>query len=476
MKKIYLFLFTLLGVVNHSIIAQTDANIDTSFNSGTGFNNDVIAIAIQTDGKILIGGSFTSYNGVTANRIVRLNVNGTLDNSFIFGSGFNSSVSDILVLPDGKIIVVGFFSTYKGSTKNKILKLNSDGSIDNTFTSIGSSTAIGIRSIGIQSDNKILISRIFTTSGGSVINNDIVRLNTNGSIDNTFDTGTGFTNGSVETFKIASDGKIYVAGDFLTYKGITLTMKRIIRLNSDGTRDTTFSFGTGYSGNVLDIALQSDGKIVAGGDFFSYSGSVNTYKVNRIESNGNDDAFGLNGFPFNNSVTNNFVRSIAIQNDGKVIAGGQFTQYNNIANINIVRLNNDGTGSRDNTFLSGNGFNSDVKKIVIQSDGKILVGGYFTSYNGSTANRIVRLNGTSTLSNEEFEKSKINIYPNPVKETIYLSNIGETEYEVFDIIGKSILKGKTNENQINVNSLLKGVYILKIRTEEKIFNQKFIKE
>ena len=472
--KIFYIIITLLIFNFQSVYSQNDGLPDNSFSSGTGFNNDVIAIALQSDGKILIGGSFTSYNGVNANRIIRLNANGTLDNTFNFGTGFNSSVSDILVLPDGKIIVVGYFSTYKGSTKNKILKLNSDGSIDNSFSSIGSSTAIGIRTVDIQSDNKILISRIFTTSGGSVINNDIVRLNTNGSIDNTFDTGSGFTNGSVETFKIASDGKIYVVGDFLAYKGVTLTMKRIIRLNSDGTRDTTFAFGTGYSGKVLDIALQTDGKIVAGGDFFSYSSSVNTYKVNRIESNGNDDAFGLNGFPFNNSTTNNFVRSLAIQNDGKVIVGGQFTQYNNIANINIVRLNNDGTGSRDNTFLTGNGFNSDVKKIVIQPDGKILVGGYFTDFNGTTANRIIRLNGTPTLSSEDFEKNKIIIYPNPVKETIYIANNEKLEYKIFDIMGKQILYGV--DNQINVSSLEKGIYLLKLKSDTKIITQKFIKE
>lgn len=206
--RIFYIIITLLIFNFQSVYSQDDGLPDNSFSSGTGFNNDVIAIALQSDGKILVGGSFTSYNGVNANRIIRLNANGTIDNTFNFGTGFNSSVSDILVLPDGKIIVVGYFSTYKGSTKNKILKLNSDGSIDNSFSSIGSSTAIGIRTVGIQSDNKILISRIFTTSGGSVINNDIVRLNTNGSIDNTFDTGSGFTNGSVETFKIASDGKI----------------------------------------------------------------------------------------------------------------------------------------------------------------------------------------------------------------------------------------------------------------------------
>lgn len=474
--RIFYIIITLLIFNFQSVYSQNDGLPDNSFSSGTGFNNDVIAIALQSDGKILVGGSFTSYNGVNANRIIRLNANGTIDNTFNFGTGFNSSVSDILVLPDGKIIVVGYFSTYKGLTKNKILKLNSDGSIDNSFSSIGSSTAIGIRTVGIQSDNKILISRIFTTSGGSVINNDIVRLNTNGSIDNTFDTGSGFTNGSVETFKIASDGKIYVVGDFLIYKGVTLSMKRIIRLNSDGTRDTTFSFGTGYSGRVSDIALQTDGKIVAGGDFFSYSNSVNTYKVNRIESNGNDDAFGLNGFPFNNSTTNNFVRSLAIQNDGKVIVGGQFTQYNNIPNINIVRLNNDSTGSRDNTFLTGNGFNSDVKKIVIQPDGKILVGGYFTDFNGTTYNRIIRLNGTTVLSTENFESVKINIYPNPVKDFLNIQNSQKYDFEIYNMLGKLVLKGDNIENQINVNTLTKGIYILKLINDEKIFNQKFIKE
>jgi uncharacterized delta-60 repeat protein len=475
--RISYFIFIVLLAFNfQSVYSQYDGLADNSFTSGTGFNNDVVAIALQSDGKILIGGSFTSYNGVNANRIVRLNTNGTLDSSFNFGSGFNGSVSDILVLSDGKIIVVGYFSTYKGSTRNRILKLNSDGSIDNTFSSVGSGTALGIRSIGIQTDNKILISRIFTTSSGVVINNDIVRLNTNGSIDNTFDTGSGFTNGSVETFKITSDGKIYVAGDFLTYKGVTLTMQRIIRLNSDGSKDTTFAFGTGYSGDVLDIALQTDGKIIAGGDFFSYNNSNLTYKINRIDSNGNDDQFGVNGFPFNNSTTNNFVSSLAIQNNGKVIVGGLFTQYNNISNINIVRLNNDGTGTRDNTFVTGIGFNSRVKKIIIQPDGKILVGGYFTGFNGSTHNRIIRLNGSNTLSNEGFEKNEITIYPNPAKETIYISNISKTDFEIYDSLGKLVLKGTSNENQINVNSLKKGIYILKLIDEKNTINQKFIKE
>jgi len=473
MKKIYLFLFTLLSVVNYSIIAQTDANIDTSFNSGTGFNNDVNAIATQTDGKIIIGGSFTTYQGISTNNIIRLNSDGSIDNTFIYGTGFNNSVSDISVQTDGKIIVVGYFSTYNGGAANRIVKLNSNGLVDNSFSSIASSTAIGIRNITMQTDNKLLVSRIFTTSGGSVINNDVVRLNINGTIDTNFSTGSGFER-SVNSIKVAQDGKIYVAGDFLNYQGISLTTKRIIRLNTDGTRDTSFSQGgTGYSGTVIDISLQSDGKIVSGGTFLGYNGSVNKYYINRLETTANDDSFGLNGFSFNSGVV---VRSIAVQNDGKILIGGEFLQHNGINIQRIIRLNNDATGTRDTNFLSGNGFDNDVKIIRLQQDGKILIGGYFTSYNGTTVNRIIRLNGTSTLTNEEFEKNKINIYPNPVKEIIYLSNITGTKYEIFDILGQSITKGKINESQINVNSLSKGIYILKLKSDANTINQKFIKE
>lgn len=159
-----------------------------------------------------------------------------------------------------------------------------------------------------------------------------------------------------------------------------------------------------------------------------------------------------------------------------MIVGGQFTQYNNIPNINIVRLNNDSTGSRDNTFLTGNGFNSDVKKIVIQPDGKILVGGYFTDFNGTTYNRIIRLNGTTVLSTENFESLKINIYPNPVKDILNIQNSQKYDFEIYNMLGKLVLKGDNIENQINVNTLAKGIYILKLINDEKIFNQKFIKE
>ena len=100
-----------------------------SFNIGTGFNNTVRVINIQPDGKILVGGGFSTYNGTTRNRIIRLNSNGSIDTSFNIGTGFNGNVFTIDIQPDGKILVGGDFTTYNGTTSNRIIRLNPNGSI-----------------------------------------------------------------------------------------------------------------------------------------------------------------------------------------------------------------------------------------------------------------------------------------------------------------------------------------------------------
>ena len=252
--KFYYILFTVFFLTfNPKILGQTEGFPDSTFNTGFGFNDLVKDIELQSDGKILVSGAFTTYQNISANRIVRLNNNGSIDNTFVYSTGFNSHVSDILIQPDGKIIVVGYFSEYNGIPTNRIIRLNVNGSIDNTFSSIGGGTSLYIQNVEIQNDLKLLVSRVFTNSGGLVLYNDIVRLNINGTIDNTFSTGTGF-DASIKTFKVASDGKIYVAGSFLTYKSATLNTKKIIRLNSDGNRDATFANGaTGFNDDVLTI-------------------------------------------------------------------------------------------------------------------------------------------------------------------------------------------------------------------------------
>jgi uncharacterized delta-60 repeat protein len=363
---------------NYIVRLNTDGSIDTSF-VGSGFNGSVWIIALQSDGKILVGGSFIGYNGTSTNRIVRLNTDGSIDTSFSVGSGFNNIVYGIAVQSDGKVLMGGIFTSYNGTSVNYIVRLNTDGSIDTSF-SVGSGFNNVVHSIAVQSDGKVLVIGQFASYNGTSVNR-IVRLNSNGSIDTSFSVGSGF-NSTVWIIAVQSDGKILVGGSFTSYNGTSTN--RIVRLNTDGSIDTSFSVGSGFNNQLLSIAVQSDGKVLAGGSFTSYNGtSVN--RIVRLNSNGSIDTSFSVGSGFNNQL-----QSIAVQSDGKVLVGGWFTSYNGTSTNRIVRLNSN--GSIDTSFSVGSGFNSTVWIIAVQSDGKVLAGGNFTSYNGNTAFYLAKLN------------------------------------------------------------------------------------
>jgi hypothetical protein len=106
-----------------------NGSVDKSFNLGSGFNKEVNQIEIQKDGKYLVGGAFEIYNGVSKSYLVRLNTNGSIDNSYDLGNGLSKSVLDILLLEDDSSIIVGEFTSVNSENKNRIVKLNSNGSI-----------------------------------------------------------------------------------------------------------------------------------------------------------------------------------------------------------------------------------------------------------------------------------------------------------------------------------------------------------
>jgi uncharacterized delta-60 repeat protein len=368
---------------NFIIRLNADGSRDTSFSTGTGFDNYVKTIVVQADGKILVGTDFTTYNGVNENRIIRLNTDGSKDISFSTGSGFNNTVFAIAVQADGKILVGGQFSTYNGVTANSIIRLNTNGSKDTSFiTGIGFSSFV--TAIATQSDGKILVGGEFTSYNGATAMR-IVRLNTNGNKDTSFITGIGF-NASVSTIATQADGKILVGGYFTNYNGVT--ENRIIRLNTDATKDTSFSIGTRFNDTVLVITVQADGKILVGGNFTSYNGVAENFII-RLNTNGSKDTSFGTGTGFNS-----FVFAIAVQTDGKILVGGQFGTYDGVLTNVIIRLNTD--GSKGASFLIGTGFNSTVLATAVQADGNILVGGFFTIYNGVIENRIIRLNANGS--------------------------------------------------------------------------------
>jgi len=302
------------------------------FNIGTGFNGSVTNITQQSDGKILCGGAFTSYNGTGANYIIRLNSDGYLDTSLNTGTGFNNTVSIITMQSDGKILVGGNFTSYNETSANRIIRLNSDGYLD-TSLNTGTGFSGRVNSITQQSDGKILCGGSFTSYNGTSANR-IIRLNSDGSIDTGFVYGTGF-NSSIIQITQQSDSKILVGGDFTSYNGTSAN--RIIRLNSNGSLDTSLNTGTGFNYYPNVILQLSDGKILVGGSFTSYN-ETSANRIIRLNSNGSLDTSLNTGTGFNGSVS-----IIIIQSDSKILCGGSFTTYQGYSSYNIVRINSNGS-------------------------------------------------------------------------------------------------------------------------------------
>ncbi|MDQ3190654.1 MAG: T9SS type A sorting domain-containing protein [Bacteroidota bacterium] len=370
--------------INRIARLNTNGSLDNSFNPGAGFNGNVESVAIQSDGNIIIGGAFTSFNGTTTNRIARLDINGILDPTFITGTGFSNIVTSVVIQNDGKIIVGGGFTSFNSTSRNCIARLNTNGSLDNTFNPGTGFTGI-VFSTAIQSDGKIITGGAFSSFNGTIIYG-IVRLDTDGSLDTSFNPGSGFNNHVIST-AIQSDGKIITGGKFTSYNGTTIN--RIARLNIDGTLDTSFDTGSGCNDHVYTIAVQSDGKIIIGGGFQFFNVDYRN-RIARLSTNGTLDPSFITGTGFSHPAS-----SISIQSDEKIIAGGSFASYNGTLRNRIARLNAD--GSLDTTFNPGIGFNNHVISTAIQSNGKIIVCGQFTSFNNTPRNFLARLNTNGTI-------------------------------------------------------------------------------
>lgn len=480
MKKISFIIVFFVFLLTGKAQSQTDGNPDASFVVGTGFNNAVMSTAVQSDGKILAAGWFTSYQGTAQNRIIRLNTDGSTDPSFNTGTGFSGTgdvyVNTIALQADGKILAGGTFTSYNGIAQNRITRLNADGSLDTTFNAgSGFDTPAGgfifINTIAIQSDGKILAGGRFSSYNG-IARSQIARLNPDGSLDS-FSPGSRFSS-DINTIALQSDGKILVGGSF-TYSGNIITQKNLVRLDTDGNHDLSFDTETGFgvSAGVVRIdavALQPDGKILAGGYFNTYNG-VSQNHLTRLDLNGNRDTSFATGTGFNFPVN-----TIAIQPDGKILAGGGFSTYNGNTANRIVRLKTD--GGLDSSFNTGTGFSGtlgNVESISLQSDGKYLTGGYFTTYQELPRNRIARLNGT-TLAVSVTVKKEMVLYPNPVHKTLYFSE-EITHISITDLSGKSVTQISGNRKSADVSKLSQGVYFVTLTTKSgDVVTRKMVKE
>jgi uncharacterized delta-60 repeat protein len=382
--RLICLLVLLFFVSDFSLLAQEF--LDTTFDPGTGVNGFVESAVVQPDGKILICGNFTSFNGVPRSYMARLNSNGSLDTDFVASP--NYWVRFMALQPDGKIVIGGFFTAVGGQPRNRVARVNTDGSVDTTFNPgagcegrmvPADPTDPFLFAIGLQTDGKIIIGGNFTNYNKAP-RMGVARLNSDGSLDSNFNVGSGLDSW-VRSILVLPNEQILLSGWFQNYN--SHGHDRMVRLNPDGSADETFKTDIGYSTSIYSMAQQSDGKLIVGGH------SVNTnspfqQEVVRLNLDGSyDRSFNPGG-----SGANEKVESVVLQPDGKILIAGYFSQYNGTQLKNIARLNSD--GSLDTGFSAAT--DNWIWTIAPQNDGKFLITGAFSKVDGASRNGIARLN------------------------------------------------------------------------------------
>ncbi len=392
---------------NHLARLNPDGSLDTNLDPNAA--NRIQTMAVQADGKILFGGlSFTSVGGQTRNGIVRLNADGTLDAPF--NPDVNNYVTAIALLPADptthkqKIIIGGRFTSVGGSTQNYIAQLNDDGTLDKNFTPVTNSIVNTVAIETLSGKTYIILGGNFTqflnSDSTATARNNAARLNADGTLDTTFDPT---PDAAVNALVVQPDGKILIGGNFsnLYPNGAVVPTAQgsIARLNTDGTVDLAFSAHA--NGPVIALALQADGKVVLGGQFTQVFGVGSTaiaerHGIARFNSDGSVDAI------FDPS-TNGQVVTVAVQTDQKILLGGLFTtlQPNGATNWTqrnyFARVNTD--GKLDDAFDPN--VDGQVRAVIARSDsgnvGKILLAGGFATLQALQPDGITRITSTVSL-------------------------------------------------------------------------------
>jgi uncharacterized delta-60 repeat protein len=373
---------------------NTDGTVDTGFNAGavgfgtsqgSGFivaNQGVRSLAVQPDGKVLVGGAFGSYNGQTVSSLMRLNPDGSIDATFATGTGIRMGtgtgrVEALLVQADGKILVGGSFDSYNGQTVGNVVRLNTNGSRDASFAlqSVGVGPTNQVRALVQQPDGKLLIGGVFSQANGQASPN-LLRLQLNGALDNTFSVGSAAQNSGIYKLRLQPDGSVLVMGDFTQFNGAV--RGGLAKVSSTGTLDAALNAGgAGSNALVYDAVPVAGGQLLIGGTFTSYHGVARTGLARISQSSGSVDPAYNPIISFRGSLN-----MVAPLNTGQIVIAGDFDQFNGrpVASGAMHLLNAD--GSYNAVFAPGI-----APYQYVQPDGRIYVSTINSSSNTGTITR-----------------------------------------------------------------------------------------
>ncbi|MBK8465170.1 MAG: hypothetical protein IPL32_05005 [Chloracidobacterium sp.] len=357
-KKFYVVTLAIFLMLNLALAARAQSALDGFEPNANGI---VQVVVVQPDGKILIGGDFTVVKGISRNRIARLNPDGSLD--ALFDPSSSGFVSAIALQADGKILVGGSFNgvnSIGGQTRNYIARLDAVTGLADSFNPNADGQ---VSAIAVQADGHILAGGQFASIGGQT-RNRMARLDAITGLADAFNPAV--TGLQVNVILLQTDGKILVGGTFGNIGG--QPRSHIARLDpATGLADSFNPSASAGFFAVTAFAVQADGKILAGGIFNSIGGQSRNQIARLDPVTGLADSFNPN--------PDNIIRTIAVQPDGKILVGGDFTNIGGQIRNRIARL--------DAVTGLAESFNPDasapVSSIAVQPDGKILVGGYFVN-------------------------------------------------------------------------------------------------
>lgn len=390
--RICVICLTVLAFVAQTVFA--DVVPDTTFNTNLGdkiSNGGVYFVEIQDDGKILVGGTFTSFNGSAAGRLIRLNADGTPDTTFntALGTGFANSIQWVEQLSDGRIVVAGNFNAFNGNTRGRVVVLNDDGTEDATFlsntgTGVAGSTVTVIEEL---SDGDLLIGGAITGYNG-VTRANLIRLNSDGTEDTAFAGNLPSVNNFVRGIEVQDSGKIVISGNFTSFG--TGAANRVARINADGTEDTTFAanIGTGFDAFVFRSDQDSDGNLYFAGNFTAFNGTPSSYVAKLSEDGVLDTTFTTNIGTGSNDDTLSIRYSTS--SDSVYIAGNSsMTSFDGETANRIARISLDGEFDTDFGADMGTGFNGQMQ-YAFPYDNHVYVAGTFTTFNAASSTRLTR--------------------------------------------------------------------------------------
>ncbi len=375
---------TVLGGQTNTVVTILDdelpGSVDFAFNPGWGVDGPVYGVAVQPDAKIVLGGEFVTVDGTVMSRVARLHEDGYLDSFFNPGAGPDATVHAVAVQPDGRILLGGEFTSFNSATAPRVVRLTADGLIDPTFDP-GQGPNRVVRALAVGGNGSIVLGGDFLTVGG-VSRPGIARLTADGSLDPTFDPGAGAP-GGVLAVAVQPDGKVVAGGTFSSAGGANYPF--LARFNADGTIDRSFNTGTGPDAAVRSVAVGGDGKIIIGGAFTKVN-NVDRGRIARLNADGSLDASFDPG-----SGANQTVYAVGVQADKKVLLAGDFTEVRGQLLSRYARLNPNGTV--DDGFLIFQGADGLVRSLAVQPDTAVVLGGDFSTLNGLSRRGIGRVHG-----------------------------------------------------------------------------------